>query len=81
MESELFNVINILRLSFKSASNIYIDPNTKVCEVTLEVDDYHGELEGYLVGNGVSLKMIDYSDIYPFKYVFSYKSDDNFQFI
>lgn len=81
MESELTDVANILKFSFKSASNIYIDQDTKECEVTLDVDDYHGELDGYLVGNGVALKMIDYSDVYPFKYVFSYKSYKNFQFI
>ena len=80
METELSKVKDILKHSFKSASNIYIDTNTKECEVTLTGDDYHGELDGYLVGNGVSLKMVDYCDVYPFKYVFSYKLSNNFQF-
>lgn len=81
MESELNMVKNILRYSFKTASNIYIDRDTKECEVTLDMDEYHGELDGYIVGNGVSLRMIDYSDIYPFKYAFSYRLSDNFQFL
>lgn len=45
MESELRSVKNTLKYSFISASNIYIDQNTKECEVTLDVDEYHGEFQ------------------------------------
>jgi hypothetical protein len=81
MNSDLFKIEKILKLTFKSASNIYIDAETQECEVTLSVDDYHGELDGYLVGDGVSLKMVDYCDVYPYKYVFSFKATDNMQYI
>ena len=80
MNSESDKVKQTLKNNFTSASNIYVDQGTKECEVTLEMDDYDGELEGYLVGNGVQLKMIDYSDKYPFKYVFSYKVSNNYHF-
>ena len=62
-----------LRKSFDSASNIYVDTDSKECEVTISIDDYQGEIKGKLFENGVSLEMIDYCDVYPFKYVFGYK--------
>ena len=65
-------------IPLNTASNIYIDENTKACEVTLDVDDFHDEMDGYIIGSGVGLKMIDYSDVYSFKYVISYKSYKNF---
>ena len=72
MDSEISKVEQSLRKSFASASNIFVDPETKECEVTISVDDYEGEIKGHLIENGVKLKMVDYCDVYPFKYVFNY---------
>ena len=77
MNSEVYKVASSLRNSFESASNIFVDPVNKECEVTVSVDDFQGEIYGFLINNGVKLQMIDYSDILPFKYVFKYKVKSN----
>jgi len=73
METEIKQVEQCLREAFASASNIYVDPQTAECEVFISVDDYHGELDEAIYQNGVLLKMVDYCDTYPFKYIFNYK--------
>jgi hypothetical protein len=73
MVTEVNKVEESLRKSFISASNIYVDTNAKACEVTISIDEYQGEIQGKLFENGVSLEMIDYCDVYPYKYVFEYK--------
>jgi hypothetical protein len=73
MNSEILLVEQSLRRVFSTASDIYIDPVSKECEVTVSIDDFQGEIEGNLFENGVFFKMVDYCDIYPFKYVFNYK--------
>lgn len=73
MTTENNQIEQSLRQAFPTASDIYIDQVTKECEVTVSIDDFQGELYGQLYENGVVLKMVDYCDEYPFKYVFSYK--------
>ncbi len=73
MTTENIQIEQSLRLAFPTASDIYIDHNTKECEVTVSIDDFQGEIDGHLYENGVVLKMVDYCDEYPFKYVFRYK--------
>ena len=72
MEPEIVQVEKSLKKSFGSASNIYVDPVLKECEVTISIDDFQGEIEERLFENGVFLTMVDYCDIYPYKYVFNY---------
>jgi hypothetical protein len=72
MIMEINKVEETLRKSFESASNIYVNPITKECEVTISIDDYQGELSSKMYENGVCLEMVDYCDVYPFKYVFKY---------
>jgi hypothetical protein len=73
MEFERQTVEAGLRKLFTSATDIFIDTNVKECEVKISVDEYQGELVGQLFENGIRFNMVDYCDIYPFKYVFSYK--------
>jgi hypothetical protein len=73
MEIEKQSVEAGLRLLFNSASDIFIDTEIKECEVKISVDEYQGELREMLFENGMQFSMVDYCDIYPFKYVFSYK--------
>lgn len=77
MNSEISKVKLSLKNSFQSASNIYVDSVNKECEVTVSMDDYQGAINGFIVNDDVKLKMIDYSDIYPFKYIFYYLIKNN----
>ena len=72
MEMEISQVDKSLRDCFESASNIYVDPANNECEVTVSIDDFQGEIDERLFENGVFLSMIDYCDVYPYKYVFNY---------
>jgi hypothetical protein len=72
MKTEVLIVKNSLKKRFNSASNIYVDTDYKECEVTVSIDEYQGELYGYIIESGIKLQMIDYSDVYPYKYVFNY---------
>ncbi len=72
MTSEINKVEKSLKGSFHSASNIYVDPISKECEVTISIDDFQGEIEERLYENGVFLTMVDYCDTFPYKYVFNY---------
>jgi hypothetical protein len=72
MKTEIERVEKSLKEAFQSASNIFVDPHTQECEVFISVDEYQGELNGTILTNGVSLKMVDYCDTYPFKYIFNY---------
>lgn len=74
MEIEKQKVETGLRRLFTSASNIFIDTDIKECEVRISIDEYQGELRDRLFENGMQFNMVDYCDIYPFKYVFSYKT-------
>lgn len=74
MEIEREKVEAGLRNLFTSASDIFIDTDFKECEVKISVDEFQGELRGKLFENGLQFNMVDYCDIYPFKYVFSYKN-------
>jgi hypothetical protein len=72
METEENNVYKCIRGTFTTASDIFIDTNAQECEVKVSVDEFEGEINRKIMGNGVKLLMVDYSDIYPYKYVFSY---------
>jgi hypothetical protein len=73
METEITRVTKCLEGNFISASDIFVDTNVKECEVKVSVDEFEGEIIRKLYGNGMKLDMVDFSDIYPFKYVFSYR--------
>ncbi len=73
METEIQQVEKSLRDTFQTASNIYVDTHTRECEVFISVDEYQGEISHVILTNGVILRMVDYCDTYPFKYVFNYK--------
>ena len=77
MNSEISKVKALLKNSFQSASNIYVDTFNKECEVSVSIDEYQGVINDFIVDSNVRLQMIDYSDIYPFKYVFYYKIKNN----
>jgi hypothetical protein len=73
MEIEKRHIEGSLKKLFETASDIFIDTMSKECEVKISVDEFQGEIPGRLYENGVQFNMIDYCDIYPFKYVFSYR--------
>lgn len=73
METEINQVKGCLKGIFQSASDIFVDPQTKECEVKISIDDYQGEINHHLIENNIKLLMVDYCDVYPFKYVFSYR--------
>jgi hypothetical protein len=79
MSTEVKQVEQSLRKAFATATDIYIDPVSKECEVTVSIDDFQGEIMEHLFENGVSLKMVDYCDAYPFKYVFNYSVKNSVQ--
>ena len=56
-----------------TANDIFVDPDQHECEVKVSVDEFEGEITRHLYGHGVKLNMVDFSDTYPFKYVFSYR--------
>ncbi len=62
-----------LKKLFPSASQIFVDTSLKECSVLITIDDYHGQIEGYLFQDEILYQMVDYNDIVPFKYVFSYQ--------
>lgn len=62
-----------LKKLFPSAYDIYVDDKSKYCEVSISIDDYQGVISEKLTENGISFEMVDYWDIFPFKYVFSYR--------
>jgi hypothetical protein len=72
MEAEKNSVYKCIRGTFTSASDIFIDTSIQECEVKVSVDEFEGEINRKIMGNGVKLLMVDYSDVYPYKYVFSY---------
>jgi hypothetical protein len=72
MEVEKNSVYKCIQGTFTSASDIFIDTSIQECEVTVSVDEFEGEINRKIMGNGVKLLMVDYSDVYPYKYVFSY---------
>lgn len=74
MTAEKLQVEKCLRQAFSSANDIFIDPQSKECEAKISVDEYEGEFDHFIISNKVKLKLIDYNDTYPFKYVFSYKT-------
>ncbi|MBP7850152.1 MAG: hypothetical protein KA053_07750 [Lentimicrobiaceae bacterium] len=73
MEQEIGLVTNGLRSLFNSATDIFVDPLNKECEVKVSIDEYQGEFEGRLVSANIHYILVDYCDTYPFKYVFSYQ--------
>jgi hypothetical protein len=72
MESEILRVTKCLKSTFVSASDIFVDTFLQECEVKVSVDEFEGEIDRRIFGNGVKLDMVDFNDIYPYKYVFSY---------
>lgn len=77
MATEIEQVEHGLRMAFASASNIYVDTNTSECEVFISVDDFQGEIDSTIYTEGVYLKMVDYCDTYPYKYIFNYSLKRN----
>ncbi len=74
MTTEKQQISKVLRKLFESASDIYVDTKIKECEVRVDIDEFQGEINGRLHEGNVWLEMVDYIDIYPYKYVFSYKT-------
>lgn len=62
-----------LKKLFPSALQIFVDTSLKECSVLITIDDYDGQIEGYLFQDEIVYQMVDYNDIVPFKYVFSYQ--------
>lgn len=73
MNEETTLVTNSLKKLFSSASDIYVDTETKECEAKISVDEFRGEISGRLFESGVQFTMVDYWDTLPFKYIFEYK--------
>lgn len=72
MDTEENRVLGCIHGTFTSASDIFVDTNAQECEVKVSVDEFEGEINRKIMGNGVKLLMVNYSDVYPYKYVFSY---------
>ncbi len=53
MEKEITKVKECLQSTFKSASDIFIDPSSGECEVKVSVDEFGGEISRRLFSNGV----------------------------
>lgn len=70
--NEKQQVIKSLKTLFPSAQNVFVDLNSKSCEITVDVEEFRGAISEKLVEKGLKFEMIDYWDIYPFKYIFSY---------
>jgi hypothetical protein len=73
MMDETYFIEFSLKKFFPSGYNIFVDTETKECEVYVSVDDYQGELETLVGDNGVKFNMVDLCDDYPFKYIFQYQ--------
>ena len=74
--SETEQVTDALRKVFITASDIFVDPDTKECEAKISVDEFRGDITERLFADGVQFKVIDYWDTYPFKYVLQYRTND-----
>lgn len=74
MSAEVIKVSESLRRLFTTASDIFVDPRTKECEVKISVDEFQGEIREKLFENGIHFQMVDFWDNYPFKYVFQYQA-------
>ncbi len=72
MDQEENLVIKCLKNTFESANDIYVDTSIRECEVKVSVDDYHGEIVNKISGKGIILEMVDFCDVFPYKYIFSY---------
>lgn len=75
MSNEVIKVTDSLRKLFETASDIYVDIQTKECEARISVDEFQGEITSRLYEGGVQFLMVDYWDTYPFKYVFQYRTN------
>jgi hypothetical protein len=73
MDNEIQLVTQALKNLFSSASDIFVDPNTKECEVKISVEDFRGDISEQLFDSGFGFKVIDYWDNLPFKYIFEYR--------
>lgn len=73
LETEQLEVEKRLRNLFASANDIYIDPIMKECEVKVDVEEFNGQIKREIFEDSISLVMVDYSDIFPYKYVFQYR--------
>ena len=73
IESEQIEVEKSLRRLFNTASDIYVDTTVKECEVKVGVDEFHGRIDRELFEENIRLVMVDYSDVFPYKYVFEYR--------
>jgi len=73
MDNEIQLVTQALKNLFSSASDIFVDPNTKECEVKISVEDFRGDITEQLFDSGFGFKVIDYWDNLPFKYIFEYR--------
>ncbi|NCA86485.1 MAG: hypothetical protein EOM83_13090 [Clostridia bacterium] len=73
--SETDQVTGALRKVFTSASDIYVDTETKECEAKISVDEFRGDITERLFADGVQFKVIDFWDTYPFKYVLQYHTN------
>ncbi len=76
MSAEEIKVTQSLKKLFASASDIFVDPSTKECEVKISVDDFQGEIREKLIEDGIHFRMVDFWDNYPFKYIFEYQARD-----
>ena len=54
-------------------SQFFVDTDLKECSIMVSVDDFVGEPQEKLLSNNVYLSVIDYNDIYHYKYVFAYQ--------
>ncbi len=72
METEASKVSQSLKKLFLSASDVYVDTESKECEAKISVDEFRGEITERLFESGFQFVMVDYWDTYPFKYVFHY---------
>ncbi len=76
MSAEEIKVSQSLKKLFTSASDIFVDPITKECEVKISVDEFKGEITEKLIEDGIHFQMVDFWDNYPFKYIFQYHARD-----
>jgi hypothetical protein len=71
--NEQVKVKKSLQKIFPSAHGFFADTDLRECSVMVSIDDFIGEPREKLFSDDVFFSVVDYNDIYPYKYVFAYQ--------
>ncbi len=73
MMNESVKVKKSLKKLFPSAHGFFIDSELKECSIIINADDYIGEPQEKLLSDNIFFSVIDFNDVFPYKYVFAYQ--------